>query len=161
MRAIGNFKLKLSLDTRYNSKLEENKGKYPVKLYLKSIITNKNKYINSDIYCSVKVFTALFPEYAKPEWKSHKTFFETQTTVANKNIDLNISFFYIVFLTPRFKHTLDIINTRLVFGNLSLYLHSLTYHFGYFYNIFEDFLLFKPEYDAILFNLITYCLSPF
>ena len=91
MRAIGNFKLKLSLDTRYNSKLEENKGKYPVKLYLKSIITNKNKYINSDIYCSVKVFTALFPEYAKPEWKSHKTFFETQTTVANKNIDLKDS----------------------------------------------------------------------
>ena len=126
MKAIGNFKLKLSLDTRYNSKLEQNKGKYPVKLYIKSIITNKNKYINSDIYCSIKVFSSLFPEYAKTEWKSHKTFIESLNKVSNQNQDLKerINNFYlkhIEAINPQMEFIQEVIsNVGFVKGTYSL-----------------------------------------
>ena len=88
MKTIGNFKLKLKLDTRYKSKNPENKDKFPIKLYIKSIVTNKKKYINSDIYATIKVFSALYPESANTEWKNHKTFFDKQTFIINNNLEL-------------------------------------------------------------------------
>lgn len=85
MQTTNNFKFKLTLDTRYISNDESKRGMFPVRLYVKSTYTNKNSYIKTGIYLTKKVFTALFPEFAKKDWKDHKTFFDTQKMIIKEN----------------------------------------------------------------------------